>query len=681
MNPSNLDFRAQVPANVGFEIVVEKAGNELERLNLSEKAAFIVGRNSQLADCVLLHQSISRQHAAFIWKGTGELYVMDLGSAHGTQLNRVEISTHDAVLLHDQDQIRFGESSRLYKVVKTTVMDERAARKAEIDAMTASLRTTKRPAPPSEEEEHDDDEPAAENDIAKRYRLPISHEIELPGHSKLVSCIAIDRAGARVATGSMDYNLQLWDFAGMARHIRPFREIEVEEGNPIVALSYSPSGDKLVVATGSSQPTILDREGVQLLKCIKGDMYVIDMLRTKGHTHAVTGTQWHPTERHLFLTSSLDGTVREWHLEGKQTYDHLENQKVYKAKSKKAKRVGVTACTYSPDATLIWMVTADGQIQAFDKRKRVITPQPERIVREAHAIRSGETGITSITVADNNRYLVTRGGDNCVKLWDCRKLSRSPTPLKTFDNIMTRYETANCAFSPLGTSLAVPCGSRRVSKDQMVPGCVKIFDLSTAALNPIHYVPLMNEESAVCVNWAAPINQLLVGLADGRTKVMYSPDCSEKGAMLTATRKLRPHLDSTVFARIEGAGDIHLPNALPMYQDDMPMNQQKNRDRRDPKKSKLPERPVSGPGVNGKVSSCASFTAYYMQGRLKGRTVREEDPRDAILKYAEKAKANPHFFGQAYKGNEASDERYQLAAKTLEQEKQDKQEEQDRLLR
>ena len=65
-----------------------------------------------------------------------------------------------------------------------------------------------------------------------------------------------------------------------SRH-RAFRSVEVQDGYPVTALSHSPSGDRFVVGTGSAQLKIYDREGVELLKTVKGDMYLRDLSNTK----------------------------------------------------------------------------------------------------------------------------------------------------------------------------------------------------------------------------------------------------------------------------------------------------------------------------------------------------------------------------------------------------------------
>jgi WD40 repeat protein len=56
--------------------------------------------------------------------------------------------------------------------------------------------------------------------------FPISHEVILKDHEKVVSAFAIDSAGARVATASHDYDVKLWDFGGMDHRMKPFKTFE-----------------------------------------------------------------------------------------------------------------------------------------------------------------------------------------------------------------------------------------------------------------------------------------------------------------------------------------------------------------------------------------------------------------------------------------------------------------------
>ena len=88
----------------------------------------------------------------------------------------------------------------------------------------------------------------------------------------------------------------------------------------MVAIAHSTSGDRFIVATGSAQPKIYDRDGNEIIKFVKGDMYLRDLSNTKGHTMEVTDCAWHPNQKDTVLTSSLDGSLRLWDLLGEAAF-------------------------------------------------------------------------------------------------------------------------------------------------------------------------------------------------------------------------------------------------------------------------------------------------------------------------------------------------------------------------
>lgn len=79
------------------------------------------------------------------------------------------------------------------------------------------------------------------------------------------------------------------------RSHRSFKTFAPKEDHVVVAISFSPSGDRFLVATGSAQPMVFDRDGNRLATFTKGDPYIMDMYHTHGHNALVTGAQWHPS--------------------------------------------------------------------------------------------------------------------------------------------------------------------------------------------------------------------------------------------------------------------------------------------------------------------------------------------------------------------------------------------------
>ena len=77
--------------------------------------------------------------------------------------------------------------------------------------------------------------------------------------------------------------------------------------NPITVVQYSSTGDRVLAASASSRLKVFDRDGVELAETLRGDMYLVDMKRTKGHVSGINGAAWHPKVKEEFLTCASDG--------------------------------------------------------------------------------------------------------------------------------------------------------------------------------------------------------------------------------------------------------------------------------------------------------------------------------------------------------------------------------------
>ncbi|KAL3813513.1 hypothetical protein ACJIZ3_014781 [Penstemon smallii] len=96
-----------------FFLEVLKLGAIINQIDVNEKGAYMFGR-VDLCDFVLDHPTISRFHAVLQFKNNGNAYLYDLGSTHGTFVNKSQVTKRVYVDLHVGDVIRFGHSSRLY---------------------------------------------------------------------------------------------------------------------------------------------------------------------------------------------------------------------------------------------------------------------------------------------------------------------------------------------------------------------------------------------------------------------------------------------------------------------------------------------------------------------------------------------------------------------------------------
>lgn len=116
------------------------------------------------------------------------------------------------------------------------------------------------PTPPPNEAEAEEqgDEPEEpeydpSDDEDDLPQFPITHEISLKDHTKVVSALAIDPSGARVVSGSYDYDCKLWDFGGMDMRCKPFKSWE-PAGTYYVRVLYRHPSIPSITKGGSVDP-------------------------------------------------------------------------------------------------------------------------------------------------------------------------------------------------------------------------------------------------------------------------------------------------------------------------------------------------------------------------------------------------------------------------------------------
>ena len=127
----------------------------------------------------------------------------------------------------------------------------------------------------------------------------------------------------------------------------------------------------------------------------------------------------------------------------------------------------------------------------------------------------------------------------------------------------------------------------------------------------------VSSKSLVRVVWHDKINQILVACSDAKTHVLYSPEYSTKGALLSVGRRAR-RKESADFML---TGNIQTPHALPLFQAAPSKRKQMEKDRRDPIKSRKPQPPLAGvTGAQGRVSD--NSTQHFMM-----KTIIAKKPR------------------------------------------------------
>ncbi|XP_072959988.1 uncharacterized protein [Typha angustifolia] len=462
-------------------------------------------------------------------------------------------------------------------------------------------------------------------------RIPTSNEIVLRGHTKVVSALAVDHSGSRVISGSYDYTVRMYDFQGMNSKLQSFRQLEPCEGHQVRSLSWSPTADRFLCVTGSAQAKIYDRDGLTLGEFIKGDMYIRDLKNTKGHISGLTCGEWNPKSKESILTSSEDGSLRIW-----DVADFKSQKQVVKPKLARPARVPVTTCAWDHEGKRIVGGVGDGSIQLWSI-KTGWGSRPDIHVGKAH-----DDDITGLKFSVDGNVLVSRSTDNTLKVWDLRQMK---SPVKAFEDLPNHYAQTNVVFSPdeqlilTGTS---------VEKESTSGGLLCFFDRRKLEL--VSRVGISPTYSVIRCLWHPKINQVFATVGDkkeGGIHVLYDPSVSQRGALVCVGRAPRKKsIDD-----FEAQPVIHNPHALPLFRDQPSRKRQREKALKDPFKSHKPELPVTGPGFGGRVGTTKGslLTQYLLkQGGLIKETWMDEDPREAILKYADVAAKDPKYIAPAY---------------------------------
>lgn len=384
----------------------------------------------------------------------------------------------------------------------------------------------------------------------------------------------------------------------------------------------------MLVISGSAQAKILDRDGFEKCETVKGDQYITDMARTKGHTATLNCGCWHPYTKEEYLTCSLDGTCRIWNATNPRNHESL-----VKCRAQNGVKTEPTVCSYNREGNIIACGCMDGSIQMWDKRKTLVNPC--LLNRTAH---TNGSEVSSLSFSYLGHMLATRSCDETLKLWDTRAFK---SPLQTASNLFSRFDTTDCTFSPNDAMVVTGVSLQRGEKT----GDLMFFD--TKNLNLVQKIAVTESHVIKCL-WHPKLNQIFVGCGNGIVKAFYDPIKSLRGAKqcMVKTKRKSKHIEMV------STQQIITPHALPLFRQDRPksVRKQMEKDRLDPVKSRRPDLPITS-GQGGRVASSGGTLSSYVIRNLglSKRIEDDQDPREAILKYAKEAEENPFWITPAYK--------------------------------
>lgn len=388
--------------------------------------------------------------------------------------------------------------------------------------------------------------------------LPIGHEIELKHGLKSVTGLALDPNGARLVTGGIDYEVKFWDFQGMDSTLQSFRTIKPCQAHSISHLEYNSNGEMLLIISGSCHAKLVDRDGVVKAETVKGDQYITDKSMTKGHVAMLNSGAWHPLERHLFATTSNDGTARIWDVNTIAGRELRGHQTLLKPRSRAGGWAVPNSVAFNSGGgggALIALGCADGSIQMWDTR-RASTVNTAHLIRPAHEAGSE---ISGLRFSYSGNGLLSRGLDGTMKLWDMRQLRESRLsytagrsafqPVHVWsEGLSNRYSQTDCFFSP-DDRLAVTGVSVDERPGSAERGSLRFYDATGAKdFGLVQAVECGGggksaASSVIRSLWHPKLNQVVASSSDGSVRVMYDMSRSSRGALLCSFRVKRKRKD------------------------------------------------------------------------------------------------------------------------------------------
>ncbi|KAH8647082.1 WD40-repeat-containing domain protein [Tricladium varicosporioides] len=539
----------------------------------------------------------------------------------------------------------FGKKSKEADVAAQIGRTKRAIEKTPTQAIRAKEdegeerdRSMQEPASKDYGSDDDDDD---DSDESEDDEFPVSHELVLKTHERAVTTATLDSSGSRLITGSADCTLKLHDFASMTpTTLRAFKSVdpsasktsENSETHPINHVEFNPlSAGTFLCVSAHPQAKIMNRDGDVIAEFQKGDMYLRDMHNTKGHISEVTTGTWNPTNRDICVTAGTDSTLRIWDINFRRSQKEVIVHKSRAAGS--AGRTRMTAvCWGSPmqgGNNVLIAAALDGSLVMWSGDGPYARPAAE--IREAH---KPNTWTGGIDISPDGRMVVTRGGDDLIKLWDTRKF-KTPVVTASHPSTSDYYSTTNIKYAPNSSSIITGSASGH------------LHILNPGNLKPELVTPVTPGSPLITVQWHPKINQIITGSANAEIHVLYNPNTSSRGAVDVMSRAPKKrHVDDDInFTTDQSVGisgdSIITPGGLPSNQNPSSyaarhptVGLTASGRSRDPRR---PQIPMVTPFMKSQPDE------QHINESIPLSSMRDEDPREALLKYAELAKKDPLF--------------------------------------
>lgn len=216
----------------------------------------------------------------------------------------------------------------------------------------------------------------------------------LKGHQDSVESLAFLDNGARLASGSVDGTIRIWEVES-GKTVRTLRG----HRRSVNAIVLSPSGNLLVSAGNESQLLTWD----PATGAPQGKL--------AGHSQDVYALAFSPDGRWL-ASGGRDRTVIVWDMTTRKPVHKLEGHED-----------AIMALVFSPDGSWLLSGGKGGQLRRWNRSDG--TESASLSIHQGHTV-------TAVGISPDGRWYATAGGDNAVRVWSSetnhqqRSLSQPP---------------------------------------------------------------------------------------------------------------------------------------------------------------------------------------------------------------------------------------------------------------
>ncbi|KAG8711757.1 hypothetical protein FRC08_015492 [Ceratobasidium sp. 394] len=239
----------------------------------------------------------------------------------------------------------------------------------------------------------------------------------IPGHSSQVWSVAFSHDSRRIVSGSLDKTVRVWDAETGVALLGPLRG----HSEWVRSVAFSPSGHRIV--SGSEDNT------VRIWDAKTG----IELLQLRGHSDTVCSVVFSPNGHHI-VSGSRDWTVRVWNAAtGAALLEPLRGHSGQ-----------VLSAAFSPGGGRIVSGSDDKTVRIWDAETGAVLLQP---------LRGHSDEVLSVAFSPDSRLIFSGSSDNTVRIWDAETGTELVNPLLGHSS-----DVMSVAPSPDGRRLASGSG-------------------------------------------------------------------------------------------------------------------------------------------------------------------------------------------------------------------------------